>query len=62
MIAGAEDHMTRLNPAASGVGFEQMRALRADAEIVLLPECGHYLVIEQPEGAGELIVEFLNRC
>jgi 3-oxoadipate enol-lactonase len=58
MIAGQEDNMTPFNPAASGVGFEQIRLMRPGTEVVVLPQCGHYLVIEQPEKAAELIVRF----
>jgi pimeloyl-ACP methyl ester carboxylesterase len=61
LLAGAEDHMTPFNPAASGVGFEQIRGRHPGCEVAVLPECGHYLVIEQPERAAELIVEFLHR-
>jgi 3-oxoadipate enol-lactonase len=61
MIAGQEDNMTPFNPAASGVGFEQIKGMRPDAQIVVLPSCGHYLVIEQPEQAASLIVNFVNQ-
>ena len=61
MIAGQEDNMTPFNPAPSGVGFEQIRRLRPQAEVVMLPQCGHYLVIEQPEKAAELIVRFAHK-
>jgi pimeloyl-ACP methyl ester carboxylesterase len=30
------------------------------AELVVLPECGHYLVIEQPGKAAEKIVAFID--
>jgi pimeloyl-ACP methyl ester carboxylesterase len=61
MLAGDEDNMTPFNPAASGVGFQQIREVRSDAEIVVLQKCGHYLVIEQPERAAELITGFVLR-
>ena len=61
MLAGQEDNMTPFNPATSGVGFQQIKGMRPAAEIVVLPECGHYLVIEQPEQATELIVQFIGR-
>lgn len=61
LIGGDEDNMTPYKPAASGVGFAQIKQMRPDWDMVVLPECGHYLVIEQPEKATELIVAFLNR-
>lgn len=61
MIAGAEDNMTPFRPAESGVGFFHIKDRLKDAELVVLPDCGHYLVIEQPELCAETIVEFVNR-
>jgi pimeloyl-ACP methyl ester carboxylesterase len=60
LIAGEQDHMTPFNPASSGFGFEQIRKLRPEIGIEVIPECGHYLVIEQPARAAELIVKFLS--
>lgn len=60
LLAGAEDNMTPFKPAASGVGFAQFRDWFPSAELAVLPECGHYLVIEQPKLAAERIFEFLN--
>lgn len=60
LLAGAEDQMTPFKPAASGVGFEQLREMIPDNRLVVLPDCGHYLVIEQPERACEAIVGFLG--
>lgn len=60
LLAGAEDNMTPFKPADSGVGFEQIRTLIPDNRLVVLPDCGHYLVIEQPELACAEIVRFIS--
>lgn len=60
LLAGAEDNMTPFKPAASGIGFEQIRQLMPDNRLVVLPDCGHYLVIEQPERACAEIMQFLG--
>ena len=62
LLAGAEDNMTPFNPAPSGVGFSTIEQLLPDCELHVLPDCGHYLVIEQPEAATKLAVEFLLRA
>lgn len=59
LLAGAEDNMTPFNPAASGVGMSAISRQLASCESHLLAECGHYLVIEQPERAAALITAFL---
>ena len=61
LLAGAEDNMTPFKPAPSGYGFEQIRGDLPNCELVVLPDCGHYLVIEQPALAAEKIVEFMRR-
>ncbi len=61
LLAGQEDNMTPFAPAASGVGFVHIEKLFARCEMTVLPDCGHYLVIEQPEAATARIVEFLGR-
>jgi pimeloyl-ACP methyl ester carboxylesterase len=61
LLGGDEDNMTPFSPAASGVGFAQIRERLSDVRLEVLPQCGHYLVIEQPERAAELIVEHLSR-
>ena len=61
LLAGREDNMTPFTPADSGVGFVHIQKMLAHCETEVLPECGHYLVIEQPQRATERIVEFLNR-
>ena len=52
--------MTPFEPAASGVGMSQISKMIPDAKTAILPECGHYLVIEAAEQASELIAEFLQ--
>jgi pimeloyl-ACP methyl ester carboxylesterase len=61
MLAGAEDNMTPFKPATSGVGFFQIQDKMQNAELAVLPDCGHYLVIEQPKLCAEKIVEFVYR-
>jgi 3-oxoadipate enol-lactonase len=60
LLAGAEDNMTPFNPAGSGVGFSTIETVLPGAQMVVLPDCGHYLVIEQPVPAAEHIVAFLG--
>lgn len=61
LLSGAEDNMTPFKPADSGVGFFQIEGMMKNSELVVLPSCGHYLVIEQPRAAADRIVEFLKR-
>jgi 3-oxoadipate enol-lactonase len=60
LLAGAEDNMTPFKPSGSGVGFSTFTSQMETAELVVLPDCGHYLVIEQPEAAAEKIVGFIG--
>ncbi|MSQ87573.1 MAG: alpha/beta fold hydrolase [Alphaproteobacteria bacterium] len=60
MIAGAEDNMTPFEPPPSGIGMAQIAKMLPASKTVVLPNCGHYLVIEQPEKATELILEFMK--
>ena len=60
LIAGKEDNMTPFSPGASGVGFAQIEKIIPDSKMVIIPECGHYLVIEQPEAVTDMIVEFMK--
>ena len=60
LLAGAEDNMTPFKPSDSGVGFAQIQTLMPDNRLVVLPECGHYLVIEQPALACAEIVQFIH--
>lgn len=59
LLAGEEDNMTPFRPSSSGVGFAQIVEMLPGAELVVLKECGHYLVIEQPEQAADHIVRFM---
>ena len=60
LLAGAEDNMTPFQPAASGVGLAQIKDLIPESRLEVLPDCGHYLVIEQPERATACIVDFIR--
>lgn len=60
LLAGKEDNMTPFQPADSGVGFSQIERLMPTARLSVLPDCGHYLVIEQPELAAREIVAFIQ--
>lgn len=59
LIAGAEDNMTPFAPAASGVGMSTVVRELPGCQSQVLPECGHYLVIERPAEAAELITRFI---
>ena len=61
LLAGAEDNMTPFNPGRSGVGLATIKEQLPTCELHVLPDCGHYLVIEQPRLAAELIKGFLAR-
>ncbi len=61
LIAGEEDNMTPFSPASSGIGFSTVQHLIAGSELVVLPDCGHYLVLEQPKATAALISDFLQR-
>jgi 3-oxoadipate enol-lactonase len=60
LIAGEEDNMTPFSPAGSGVGFATVQHMIPGCELVVLPDCGHYLVLEQPEATAALVREFLR--
>lgn len=61
LLAGAEDNMTPFNPAPSGCGFATIERVIPGAELHVLDDCGHYLVLEQPERATQLIVDFISK-
>jgi pimeloyl-ACP methyl ester carboxylesterase len=61
LLAGKEDNMTPFDPAPSGCGFSTIAKVIPGAELHVLEDCGHYLVLEQPEEATRLIVEFMAR-
>ena len=61
LLAGKEDNMTPFNPAPSGCGFSTIAKVIPGAELHVLDYCGHYLVLEQPEEATQLIVDFVSR-
>lgn len=60
LLAGQEDNMTPFRPAPSGVGFAQIEGLMPTAQLEVLPDCGHYLVIEQPQLAADAICRFVG--
>ncbi len=62
LIAGDEDNMTPFDPAPSGSGFAQIKDHFADSKTAVLADCGHYLVLEQPEQAAALIKAFIQRA
>lgn len=61
LLAGREDNMTPFNASDSGVGFAKIIRSLPSCEHVVLEECGHYLVIEQPAKAAEEIARFLKK-
>lgn len=61
LLAGDEDNMTSFNPSVSGVGMSKIAQELANCETKILKQCGHYLVIEQPELAAKYIADFVNR-
>lgn len=61
LLAGDEDNMTPFSPAASGVGMSVIAQKLPDCETRILEQCGHYLVIEQPELAAKYIADFAGR-
>ena len=61
LLAGAEDGMTPYAPSSSGVGFSWIKTALPEGTLMeVLPNCGHYLVIEQPELAAEHVCRFLH--
>ncbi|TYK49492.1 alpha/beta hydrolase [Actinomadura decatromicini] len=61
LLGGDEDQMTPPVPAGSGVGFDTAVRVIPNAELHILEKCGHYLVLEQPERAAEVIKRFVSR-
>ncbi|WP_425229960.1 alpha/beta fold hydrolase [Sphingomonas sp.] len=61
LLAGAEDNMTAFDTAPSGFGLRQISETLPHAELHVIPQSGHYLVIEQPALAAEKIRTFLSR-
>lgn len=59
LIAGAEDNMTPFRPGSTGVGMAEIATRLPNCESTVLPECGHYLVIERPLEAASLIKNFI---
>ena len=61
LLAGAEDNMTAFDTAPSGFGMRRIAEALSQAELHIIPESGHYLVIEQPEIAAAKIDAFFSR-
>jgi pimeloyl-ACP methyl ester carboxylesterase len=61
LLAGAEDNMTAFDTAPSGFGLRRISEALPDAELHVIPESGHYLVIEQPEIVADKVRAFLTR-
>lgn len=61
LLAGDEDNMTPFSPSPSGVGMSTIAGQLPGCETHVLEQCGHYLVIEQPELATQYITAFINR-
>lgn len=59
LLGGDEDQMTPPKPSRSGIGFDTAVNVIPDARLHILEECGHYLVLEQPERAAAIIKEFV---
>jgi len=60
LLAGDEDNMTPFSPSASGVGMSDIAPQLPNCETKILKQCGHYLVIEQPDLAAQYIADFVN--
>lgn len=60
LLGGQEDNMTPFHPADSGVGFAQIQGRLSQARLIVVPNSGHYLVIEQPEAVARAIMAFLE--
>lgn len=57
LVVGAADD--RLTPPACS---QELAALIPDAELQLLPDCGHMLTWEQPAVVGRLLQRWMARC
>jgi len=61
LLAGEEDNMCAFKPADSGVGMYQIKQILPSAELISVPESGHYLVVEQPAATSRHIIDFLKK-
>jgi len=62
LIGGDDDAMTPVDPAGSGVGLRRLAERVPGARLAVIPECGHYMVIERPEETARLIVDFVGEA
>ena len=60
VLSGDEDNMTPFKPSNSGSGMLEFSESASNCKVKVIEKCGHYLVIEQPETASNLIREFLK--
>jgi len=60
LLAGAEDNMTAFDTADSGFGLRKISEALPNAELHVIPESGHYLVIEQPQIVADKVAAFLR--
>lgn len=61
LLAGEEDNMCPFKPSSSGIGIHQIKQTLTGAELAIVPDSGHYLVVEQPLATAGLILEFLKK-
>jgi pimeloyl-ACP methyl ester carboxylesterase len=61
LLAGEEDNMCPFKPSSSGIGIYQIKQTMPAAELAIVPDSGHYLVVEQPAVTAGLITSFLNK-
>jgi 3-oxoadipate enol-lactonase len=57
-IGGADDILTPVEPAASGAGLKALSECIAQCTLEVVPQAGHYVMLEKPERCAELIRDF----
>lgn len=60
LIAGEEDNMCPFRPSESGMGIYQIKPMLPRSQLEIVPNSGHYLVVEQPAATAGLIAKFLR--
>jgi pimeloyl-ACP methyl ester carboxylesterase len=60
LLAAAEDIMTPVTAAASGLGMDGLHSLIESSTLRVLPDCGHFISIERPEETARAISEFVR--
>ncbi|MEE2704544.1 MAG: alpha/beta hydrolase [Pseudomonadota bacterium] len=61
ILSGDEDNMTPFKPSQSGSGMFEFSKDTPNCQVEVIEKCGHYLVIEQPKIATDLIIKFLKK-